>query len=334
MARLYSLKIDAFTHILPRNYKDRLLSILPSDSYWHRIKDNPSLYDLEHRFKMMDRFEGLTQVLTLHSPPVETIVGPEKAVELAKLANDEMAELVQKYPERFVAAIACLPMNNTDAVLQEIDRAVSELKFRGVQIYSPTNDKPLDSMEFMPIYEKMSQYNLPIFLHPYRYQTTEDYKTEGESKYLIYHIFGWPYETSMAMARLVFSGILEKYPGLEIIAHHTGAMVPFFESRIVLEQYRKQMHKATYAELTKPPIDYFRMFYVDTVIWTPPALMCAYYFFGAGRLLFGTDMPMDSQFGSSSIRRSINGIEQMDISEKEKQMIFEHNARILFRLSI
>jgi aminocarboxymuconate-semialdehyde decarboxylase len=93
-------------------------------------------------------------------PPVERVAGPEKAVELAKLANDGMAELVLKYPERFVAAIGCLPMNDMDAALEEADRAINDLRFRGIQIASSINKKPLDSPEFLPLYEKMHQYDL------------------------------------------------------------------------------------------------------------------------------------------------------------------------------
>jgi aminocarboxymuconate-semialdehyde decarboxylase len=334
MTNLYPLKIDVSAHILPPNYKEPLLDWLPPDSYWQHVRNIPTLFDLEHRFRTMDRFEDMVQVLTLQSPPVESIADPKKAVEFAKLANDEMAELVSKYPERFVAAIACLPMNNMDAALKETDRAIKDLKFRGVQIYSPINDKPLDSPEFMPLYEKMSRYNLPILLHPHRYQDIADYRTEEESKYLVYHIFGWPYETSAAMARLVFSGILEKFPNLKIIAHHNGAMVPFFESRICEQQYRRQMHRPAYKELTKPPIEYFKMFYADTAVSTVPTLMCTYHFFGAGYLLFGTDAPHGPQLGIRRTQQIINGIEQMDISDKEKQMIFEENTRRLLRLPL
>jgi aminocarboxymuconate-semialdehyde decarboxylase len=332
MEKSYPLKIDVFAHILPANYKKALLEMLPPDA--GSGFGNPALSDLERRFRIMDRFEGLVQVLTLNAPPVELVAGPEKAAELARLANDDLAELVFKYPERFVAAIACLPMNNMDAALKEVDRAIKDLKFRGVQIYTPTGDKPLDSPEFLPLYEKMCQYNLPILLHPHRDQTTADYKTEEASNYIIYHLFGWPYETSAAMARLVFSGVLEKYPDLKIITHHNGAMVPFFESRIASQQYRRDMPEPAYGELRKPPLEYFKMFYADTAIRTTPALMCTHHFFGADHLLFGTDMPHGMQLGMQSIRQSINGIEQMDISDTEKQGIFEENARSLLRLPV
>src|SRR4030042_455030 len=176
------MKIDVFPHILPKKYKEALYKIAPSGFYIQNVIETlPTLFDLEHRFRIMDKFKGLMQVLTLSSPPVEGIADSEKAVDLAKLANDEMAELVLKYPDRFAAAVACLPMNNMDATLKEVDRAINDLRFRGVQINTPINDKPLDSPEFMPLYEKMAKYNLPIWIHPERPSDFTDYRTEKRS---------------------------------------------------------------------------------------------------------------------------------------------------------
>jgi aminocarboxymuconate-semialdehyde decarboxylase len=221
--------------------------------------------------------------------------------------------------------------------LKEVDRAINELMFRGVLIYTPINGKPLDSPEFMPLYEKMSQYDLPILIHPMRSIDYPDYITENASKYRIFSTFGWPYETTVAMTRLVFSGILERYPNLKVVTHHCGGMVPYFEQRIIqfhdTAERRREKHKLG---LTKAPIEYFKMFYNDTAIdGNTPALMCAYGFFGADHLLFGADMPLgDSQLGYRNYRQTINAIKQMDISDGEKTKIFEGNARKLLRLPI
>jgi len=337
MKQLYSLKIDAYSHIVPPNYKEALYKVAPEDCT-KKVLHVPPLYDLEYRFRIMDRYEGVVQVLTLAWPPVEEIADSKKAVDLAKLANDEMAELVLKYPDRFVAAVACLPMNNIDAALKEVDRAINDLRFRGVLVYTPINDKPLDLPEFMPLYEKMSQYNLPIFIHPMRPADYPDYRTEDVSVHGIFNTFGWPYETTVAMARLVFSGILERYPNLKIITHHCGGMVPYFEQRIIEFQNLADRWgaKAEKLSLTKAPIEYFKMFYNDTAIYgNTPAFMCAYAFCGADHLLFGADMPLgDIEYGNRSYRQIINAIEQMDISEVEKKKIFEDNARSLLRLPI
>jgi len=184
------------------------------DAYTRRlIGAFPSLTDLEVRFRIIDKYEGLLQVITTGAPPVEDVAKPEDAVELAKIANDEMAELVVKYPDKFPAAVACLPMNDMDAALKEVDRSITELGFRGVQVHSDINGKPLDSPEFMPLFEKMTQYNLPILLHPeIRTNQVPDYPNETESYHMIHIIFAWPYRTTVAMTRLAMSGIFEKLP--------------------------------------------------------------------------------------------------------------------------
>ncbi len=333
------MMIDIGAHILPIEYKDALYKLNATNFNLKNVIDTlPTMYDLDHRFRVMDRFGGLMQVLTLSAPAVEEFSDSEKSPDFARLANDGMAELVLKYPDRFAAAVACLPMNNIDAALKEIDRAINELKFRGVQVNTPINDKPLDAPEFMPIYEKMSRYNLPIWIHPMRTADYTDYRSEKRSKYMIFHVFGWPYETAAAMTRLVFSGVLEKYPNLRFIVHHTGGMVPFLEQRIIgAYDHAEMMRGAKYKQgLTQAPIDYFKKsFYYDTAIYgNAPALMCTRAFCGADQMLFGTDFPYDSQYGERYTRQTIEAIEQMHIDDSEKKKIFENNARNLLRLPI
>ncbi|MDP6632355.1 MAG: amidohydrolase family protein [Dehalococcoidales bacterium] len=332
------MKIDIFSHILPQRYKEALYEAAPPGFYLKDVIESlPTLFDLDHRFRIMDKFEGLMQVLTLSSPPVEHIADAKKAAELSSLANDEMAELVMKYPDKFPAAVACLPMNDMNAALKETDRAINDLKFRGVQVFTPTNDKPLDLPEFMPLYEKMEQYNLPIWIHPERAVDYPDYRTESRSRFMIFSNFGWPYETTVAMTRLVFSGILEKFPNLKIITHHCGGMVPFLEKRIIGSyDHAEMLRGARYKQnLRKAPIDYFKMFFYDTAIYgSTPGLMDGYAFCGAEQMLFATDFPYDSQFGERYMRQTIESVENMEISDVEKKMIFEDNARKALRLPI
>jgi len=328
------MKIDVFCHIQPVKYMEALQKETGSSVNFGYL---PTMYDLDQRFRVMDKFDGLMQVLTISMPAIENIGKPKKAVNLAKLANDEMAELVLKYPDRFAAAVACLPMNSMDAALDEVDRAINDLKFRGVQIYTPTNDKPLDSPEFLPLYEKMCQYNLPIWIHPQRGFDYPEYRTEKASKYGTAMSIGWPFETSAAVIRLIFSGIMEKYPGLKFILHHSGAMIPFLYKRLTGgSDYAEMLTKSNIKEnLRKPTVDYIKMFYADTAIWGNTAgLMCSYALYGAQHLLFGTDFPYDNQWGLRYTRDTIASIEQMDISDTEKKMIFEDNARSLLRLPV
>ncbi len=337
MSQLYSLKIDAYAHIVPPKYKKVLEDIAPKECEM-KVTPFPALFDFDIRFRMMEKFGNLVQVLTLGWPPIEDIAGPDKAVELAMRANDEMAELVHKYPDKFVAAIAILPMNNMDAALKEADRAVNDLRFRGVYLHTPVNDKPLDSPEFIPLFRKMSEYNLPIFIHPMRSREHADYRTLPVSKYAIYSTFGWPYETTAAMTHLVFSGTLETFPNLKVVTHHCGGMVPYFANRI--EEFydigEMVVHdRETYGfTRSRSIIDYFKMFYADTALYgNTSALMCSFNFFGADHLLFGVDTPLgDNQLGYRNYRQTIEAIEEMNISEMDRKKIFELNARKLMRL--
>lgn len=333
------MKIDIFAHIMPPKTFNYLMEKSTMDpSILDQSKAVRSLCNLELRFKIMDKFDDLVQVITCGGLSVETAVEPKYAVDLAKTVNDEMAELVYKHPDHFVGAIAALPMNNIDAALEEIDRAINDLKFRGVEIFSDINGDPLDSPRLRPIYEKMAGYNLPIWIHPSKPPSQPDYPGEKYSKYLACMVFSWPYQTTLAMNRLVYSGILEDYPNLKFVTHHCGGMVPHFDQRISgMYDYNEVILDWVGFDrlLRKPPLDYFRQFYADTVTWgSIPALMSGYSFFGADHLLFGTDMPYDSQLGLRQTRVTINAIEQMEIPDTDKKKIFEDNARSLLRLPV
>lgn len=335
------MMIDVFAHILPPKYLEarekKAVSGWASAKASRWVKAVPTLSDLDIRFGIMDQYQDLLQVLTVAAPPLETITKPEDAVELARIANDEMAELVLKYPERFVAAIACLPLNDIDATLEEIDRTINDLRFRGIQIFTDVNGKPLDSPEFLPIYEKMAYYDLPILIHPRREAIVPDYEGEKESKYLVWNRLSWPHATSMAMLRLAGSGVLEHYPNLKFITHHAGGTVPYLITRIsLLGEFNEMRMGFRYEQhLTKTIPDYLRMFYNDTAVYgNTPSLMCAYAFCGADHLLFASDMPFDSQTGYRLVRETIRSIEEMDITDTERKKIFEDNARRLLRLPI
>lgn len=340
------MRIDAFTHIIPLNYKDALLKKANERNEPRgarevdKIDALPSMFDLDVRFRIMNKYEGLMQVLSLGAPAIEDVVSPDEAPELARVANDGLAELVKNYPDKFPGAVACLPMNNMDAAMKEVDRAINDLGMRGIQISTDIGGKPLDSPEFMPLYEKMAYYDLPILLHPVTRPAHQlsDYPGEKESKYLIHVNFNWPYQTTLAMTRLAFSGIFEKFPNIKFVCHHCGALVPFFSERIrcsflVFQRFRTMPKFPVH--LTKLPLDYYRMFYVDTATYgSTPALMCSYSFYGADHMVVGTDMPYDAQIGDLLTREVLNSIERMEIPDSEKQKIFSENTKKLFRLAL
>ena len=321
--------IDIFTHILPPKYREALEKLaaigkIPLSRVEGFQRSNPALLDVNLRLKVMDEFPDIMQVLTMVGPPLEVIAKTKDAVDLAKIANDEMAELVARHPDRFIAA-ATLPMNNMDAALKEVDRAINDLKLRGVQIFTSINDKPLDSQEFLPLYQKMAQYDLPIWIHPLKDMTEPDYPGEQGSKYGLAAVLGWPHATSLAVTRLAASGVLEKYPKLKFITHHDGGTVPYLAGRIQNSPYK-------YENLTRPITDSLRLFYNDTAVQgNVPNLMCAYAFCGADHILLGTDFPMATL---NLVKETIRSVNEMPIPEAEKKRIFEENARQILKLPI
>jgi predicted TIM-barrel fold metal-dependent hydrolase len=300
----------------------------------------PMLVDLDVRFRVMDAFEGYQQVLSLPTPPIEVFAGPADAVDLARAANDGMAELVDRHPRRFPAFVASLPLNDPDAALIETRRAVEDLGARGIQLFSNVVGKPIIAPEFAPLFEAMTEYDLPVWLHPYRGADFADYQTEDRSKYEIWWTFGWPYETSAAMARMVFDGLFDRLPTLKIIVHHMGAMAPYFEGRVgpgwdqLGARTSDEDYSAVLAKLRKRPVDYFRMFYADTALFGAyEATVCGLRFFGTNRVLFASDAPFDPEKGPMYIRETIAVIDRLPITTEERERIYSGNAIDLLKLS-
>jgi uncharacterized protein len=210
-----------------------------------------------------------------------------------------------------------------------------------VQIFSNVNGEPLDAPAYRPIFERMAAHRLPIWMHPARPVSFPDYKGESRSKYDIWWAFGWPYETTAAMARLVFDGLFERFPDLQIITHHMGAMIPHFEGRAGygLDQLGSRTDDpddlAAARRLTGRPVDHFRKFCGDTALFgASHAMECGLAFFGADRVLFGTDMPFDPERGPGFIRETIAAMERMRATPADKAKIYEGNARRMLRLRL
>ncbi len=335
------LKIDIFNHIFPAKFYDRMLAVAGhlKDMGGKRVRQVPMLVDLDERFRVMDRFEDYRQVLSIASPPIEAMAGPDGTPELAKLANDGMAELVAKYPERFPAFTASLPMNNPDAALAELHRAIGELGARGVQIFTNVAGKPLDLPQFAPFFDAMAAYDLPIWLHPARGAEVTDYLSETRSKYEIWWTLGWPYETAVAMARLVFAGLFDRLPDIKIITHHLGGMIPYFEGRVgpgwdqLGSRTSDEDYTAVLKRLKRRPLDYFPLFYADTALFgSLSATRCGLDFFGIDKVLFGSDAPFDPERGPMYIRETIKVIDELGLSPADRARLYHGNAQRLLRL--
>jgi len=339
-------KLDIFPHIFPVEFFERMKKIAEGNpglaaalKRWMHI---PVLWDLEKRIKMMKRWPGYQQVLTLSMPAIEFLGTPEETPELARLANDGMAEIVGQHPDLFPCFVASLPMNNVQASLEEMDRAIGELGAKGIQIFTNVNGRPLDEPEFFPIFERMSKkYDLPIWVHPSRTAKWADYPSEQKSKYEMWWLFGWPYETSVFMGRLVFSGMFDKLPKLKIITHHLGAMVPFLANRVGygMDQFGARTADEDYEGLRKRmkkrPVDYFKLFYNDTSIngWAS-GIRCGLDFFGADHVLFGTDCPFDPEGGPLFVRETMKAFDKLKLKSGDRRKLYFGNAVNLLRLEL
>jgi aminocarboxymuconate-semialdehyde decarboxylase len=330
-------KIDVFNHILPQRFFERIGDY---KDIGKRMRGVPMLVDLDERFRVMDRFPDYAQVLSLAMPPIEALAGPAESPDLARIANDGMAELCRKYPERFPTFIASLPLNNPAAAVAELHRSIKELGAKGIQIFSNAAGRPLDLPEFAPIFDAMVGHDLPIWLHPARGADFPDYQSETKSKYEMWWTFGWPYETSVAMARLVFAGLFDRHPNVKIIAHHGGGMIPYFAGRVGpgLDQLGARTSDVDYGAVLKSlkrrPVDYFRMFYADTAMFgEAPATRCGLDFFGVDRVLFASDAPFDPEKGPMFIRETIRAIDSLNLANDEKEKIYYRNAARLMKLA-
>jgi predicted TIM-barrel fold metal-dependent hydrolase len=333
-------KIDLFNHVFPPGYFERFMKVAPSfKDIGKRMRGIPMLWDLDVRFRVMDAFAGYEQVLSLPTPPIEVFARGNDAVDLARAANDGMAELVRRHPGRFPAFVASLPLADPDAAAHELERALDDLGARGFQIFSNILGKPISASEFLPLFEAVHRRGLPIWLHPYRGADFSDYQTETASEFEIWWTFGWPYDTSAAMARLVFAGHFDRFPELKIITHHMGAMAPYFEGRIGpgWDQLGARTSDVDYSQvlqrLKKRPLDYFRMFYADTALFGAyDATVCGLNFFGVDHVVFASDAPFDPEKGPMYIRDTISIVDRLPIDEDERQRIYWRNAVELLRL--
>jgi predicted TIM-barrel fold metal-dependent hydrolase len=333
-------KIDSYAHIFPRAYFDRMASMAKDKGAIKRWLTIPVLYDLDARLKMMEGFPGYQQVLTLSNPPIEMIAGPGESPALARLANDGMAEIRDAHPDKFPAFVASLPMNNVPEALKEMERAIRVLGARGIQIFTNVNGRPLDDEEFKPIFDAaVNTHDVPIWMHPARGAGMPDYASESTSKYEIWWTFGWPYETSAAMTRMVFSGFFDRWPEMKVITHHMGAMIPFFDGRVGpgLDQFGSRTSGEDYEgmlkRMAKRPIDYFRLFYADTALaGGKSGLRCGLDFFGARQVVFATDCPFDPEGGPMFLRTIPEALDELGLPEEDQEGIYFRNALRLLKL--
>ena len=333
--------IDAFTHFLPRQYIEAVIRL---DSAPHlvslakRFSNISALCDVTARLDLVGQFPSLKQVLSLALPTPEMVADPSESAKLARLANDCLADIVRNQKKSFPAFLASLPMGDVPAALKEMERSVSELGARGFQILTSIGGLPLDHPKFLPIFEQAASLDAPIFLHPFRTDRIPDYPSEAASEFEISNVLGWPHETSVAMARLVFSEVTSKFPQLKIVAHHLGGTIPYLAGRVgpMWDQLGLRSGNQTYAEIRKrlgvPPIQCLKSFFADTAVADANALRCGIGFFGVDRVLFASDAPFGPDGGRRFIEDNIGALADAGLTPEQYRKVAETNARLLLKL--
>jgi predicted TIM-barrel fold metal-dependent hydrolase len=309
--------IDIFPHLI----SERVLGFLMSRKEF-RFRPAPDNGDIDARLAVMERYGIDIQAI---SPTTPILVGlnPMDAAEVCKMSNDDNAVFCRAHPERFVN-ICMFSLLDVGRAMKELERSVNELDCRGITIASNQNGKGLDSPEYFPFYEKLVEYDLPILIHPIDWERYP--LTVGEDSFEMMGIFGWPFDTTQAVWRLICNGVLDRFPSLKIVMHHLGAMFPYFAGRM------KTAAPLTSA-LKRPFEDYWSNIYGDTAVsQTAAALPCGYAFFGAERMVFGTDYPFGPENGLAYIRDNFQAVKNLDIPEHEREMILAGNAKKLLKI--
>ncbi|GAA4544237.1 amidohydrolase family protein [Amycolatopsis samaneae] len=337
------MKIDAFCHILPPRFAKGFFAIDDAPAVrnlQNRTRAIPALTDLDVRFRQLDEFGDYRQILNVAAPPLEDFGPPARCAEFARLANEELAGLVARHPDRFAGFCGAVALNDVDRALAEIDFCFGELGALGVQIYCHVNGHPLDEPRFDPLWARLAASGKLVQVHPNRTAAWPDYPAERRSRFEIWWAFGWEYDLSVFMARMVFSGVLERWPGLKFLIHHGGAMVPHFAGRVgpgwdQLGARTPGDEKAdvTGYPLTRRPLDYFRMFHVDTALFgAEDALRTSIRFYGVDKVLFGSDSPYDPEKGPGYIRATVGNLAALDLTDAERAAIYHGNVTRLLDL--
>jgi|Deesub1362A_J573_1020465.scaffolds.fasta_scaffold00222_17 aminocarboxymuconate-semialdehyde decarboxylase len=304
---------------LIENESGRRIIVEGSVFYSHVIE--PQHSSPEARIKDLDKYGIDIQILSPSAPGYDRFE-PEVGIKLSKVHNDEVSTICERYPDRFLAS-AALPLQDVDAAIDELKRAIEDLGLHGVCFYSNNAGKLMDDPVFYPLYERIEKYGIPIFLHPNAPLTIDLMQRVKIPP----PILGFTFDTTMTLVSLAYSGVLEKF-NLKIISPHTGGTVPFLMHRF--DSSYNAFKSITGWELKNRPSELLKNLYYDTCSFYPPALMCTYEAVGGDHLLMGTDYP----HLIGGIDRSVQIIESLSIPESDKEGILGLNAARIYKLRL
>ncbi|HXM47842.1 MAG TPA: amidohydrolase family protein [Pyrinomonadaceae bacterium] len=319
-------KLDLHTHYYPPIYFEKIRD-LPSEFSFDKSPSGqtiikyrgarffgvtPPMTDVARRLADMDRVGIDVEVISLSTPNL-FFADAQHQPEIARIVNDAYAELIAQHPARF-KGFASIPMDTPDAALNELHRAIDELKLNGVILLSNIAGKPLTSPEYRPFFAEANRMKLCILLHPMLPANAEPFR-----EYVLGPIVGFMFDTTLAVARMCFDGMLREFPDICWIVGHLGGAVPYLMERMD-NGWRDFPECRT--KIDELPSSYLKRLYYDTVNFNPHMLMMVREMIGADRMVLGSDYP----HLLGSIERAVSSIESLDISNDEKLRIFEGTA--------
>jgi len=323
------MRIDVHNHLLSADIFERIesrTSFRPGRGSQSKTSINarvgPVVPDIsiEERIREMDEHGIDRQFLSFLTDNVfaeETLKeSPAKRLELSRVINDYLAEITRQHPDRFMA-FADIPLLDIDDAIRELRRAVKELGLHGVTLWTNIHGMPLNSKRFWPLYAELNTLEVPVFLHP-----TEPREKQGLQEFNLAAMVGFPFETTLAASRLVYSGLFENFKQLRIILNHVGGVIPFLWER--LNRGYMNNWQGCRENISKLPTEYLKCFYYDTALSFPEALLFAFKLIGE-HLLFGTDYPYTSKKMSNELE-NVKMIENLNLTREEKERIFSLNA--------
>ncbi len=322
--------IDFQAHYMPKEYLE-MLGKRKEPPYIEKMGDkynfqygigssyiiNKNFYNINENLASMDHAGIDLQVLSMNIPGAE-ILDVKSSIEIARLINDSYAEIVASHPGRFLA-FTTLPWRDTDASLNELERATKKLDFRGITLFSNIMGLPVDDQRFWPIYELAEALEQPILIHP-----TRPIIADAVNDYGLESMVGYIFDTTLAALRLILSGVLERYPNLRFVLPHAGSTLPYLAGRI---DFQSTLNQASRKNIKEPPSFYIKKLYMDSVCLSSGALKMAYDLVGPDQILFATDHPF------VGMEESLDLIKKMDISEQNQRKILLDNARRLLKMS-
>ncbi len=332
--------IDAYSHGYHGKYIDQLIRAggdwakKTLDRFMAMGQKIPHMIDIGQRVELLDRYGIDLQLVTItHTLDCNLFPGDiASQLTMARAINDHMARITEDSKGRLLAA-GNIPLSGFEqGSREEMERAIKTLGLKAITICSNLNGKPPDLPEFEPFWALAAEMKVPVYIHPRDPAGRMDRSYEAE--YDLTHTFGWPYETALILSRLVFSGIMERYPALKVVSHHLGGgMIPFFWGRMTESYDPTEQQQKIGRILPKPLFDYFSRFYYDTAVGgNAAAIRCAYEVFGGDQLVFATDSPHGPGGGELRLANYPGVIKSLGFSEADNKKIFEDNARRILNL--